>query len=225
MEEQRLNPYLLPHKGLRNLLSKVSFLAGNLDYTNSHEIDQLQLFSNELFYLLEQHAHVEDTVVLPDLERKAPGTTHENHEEHEFLEAIVAKLQAQVNKLALTSSPNEFLDFFLDFSDFHSKYLAHMLLEERDVLKAIWANYTDEELMLQHNQIVSSFTPEKILRWFRFIVPALNPQERKITLSGMKAKAPEVFFNELLETIKAELSETAFKNLLKSLEEKDMVTA
>lgn len=222
METQRLNPYLLPHKGLRNLLAKVSFLAGNLDYTSVHEVEQLKLFSRELFYLLEQHAQVEESVVLPELEQKAPGSTQENHEEHEFLEAIITKLDKQTEQLSVESTPTEFLDFFLDISDFHSKYLAHMLMEEREVLKAIWANFTDEELIAQHHRILSSFTPEKILRWFRFIVPALNPHERKIVLGGMKANAPKVFFNELLEVIKAEMPEFAFANLVKSLEEKEL---
>lgn len=224
METQRLNPFLLPHKGLRNLLSKVSFLAGNLDCTSVHEIEQLKIFAGELFYFLEQHAHVEDTIVLPELECKSPGSTHENHEDHEVLEAIVAKLVRQVEKLSLESTPTDFLDFFMEISDFHSKYLAHMLMEEREVLKAIWANFTDEELIAQHHRIVSSITPEKILRWYRFIVPALNPQERKMVLGGMKAKAPEAFFNELMEVVKAELSEFAFSNLVKSLEEKELAS-
>lgn len=141
---------------------------------------------------------------------------------HEFLEAIITKLDKKAEQLSVESTPTEFLDFFLDISDFHSKYLAHMLMEEREVLKAIWANFTDEELIVQHHRILSSFTPEKILRWFRFIVPALNPQERKIVHGGMKAIAPKVFFNELLEVIKAEMLEFAFANLVKSPEEKDL---
>lgn len=224
METQRLNPFLLPHKGLRNLLAKVSFLAGNLDYTSVHEIDQLKIFAGELFDFLGQHAHVEDTMVLPDLESKSPGSTHENHEDHEILEAIVAKLVKQVENLSIKSTPTDFLDFFMEISDFHSKYLAHMLMEEREVLKAIWANFTDEELIAQHRRIVSSFTPEKILRWYRFIVPALNPQERKMVLNGMKANAPEAFFKELMEVVKAEMTEFAFSSLLKSLEEKEFAS-
>ncbi|MFN3999162.1 hypothetical protein [Algoriphagus sp.] len=78
--------------------------------------------------------------------------------------------------------------------------------------------------MAQHHRILSSFTPEKILRWFRFIVPALNPQERKIVLGGMKANAPEAFFNELLEVVKLEMSELAFSNLVKSLEENELAS-
>jgi hypothetical protein len=38
----------------------------------------------------------------------------------------------------------------------------------------------------------------------------------------MKANAPKVFFNELLEVIKAEMPEFAFANLVKSLEEKEL---
>ncbi|EON78368.1 hypothetical protein ADIS_1231 [Lunatimonas lonarensis] len=108
----RLNPYLLPHKGLRYLLAKVSLLAGNLDNTLPKEVDQLKALSNELFFLLEQHAHVEDHMILPDLEKKCPGSTEENHEEHEYLEGLVAQLQTQVNALQPGSDPNAPKVFF-----------------------------------------------------------------------------------------------------------------
>jgi hypothetical protein len=222
MEKVRLNPYLLPHKGLRYLLSKVSLMAGNLDFSKPEEVEQLKKISNELYFLLEQHAHVEDHVILPDLEKKCPGSTEENHEEHEYLEGLVANLQKQVNALEAGSSPQSFINYFFDLSDFHSKYLMHMLMEERKVLGMIWDHYTDEELAEQHHTIVSSFTPEKILRWFKFIIPALNPSERLMALGGIKANAPKEFFDMLMEVIQSEMESNSFSDLMESLVETSM---
>lgn len=223
MQTLRLNPYLLPHKGLRYLLGKVSFLAGNLDQTKAEEVKKLKVLSNELFYLLEQHAHVEDHVILPDLEKRCPGSTVENHEEHAYLEGLVTELEQKVNALEAGNSPKIFFDFFLDLSEFHSKYLAHMIFEERMVLQLIWENYSDEELIHQHHSIVSSFTPEKILRWFKYIIPALDPSERIMALAGLKANAPKAFFDQLMNVIGAEMDNSAFSSLVESLEEKTLV--
>ncbi|WP_304517157.1 hemerythrin domain-containing protein [Cecembia rubra] len=223
MQILRLNPYLLPHKGLRYLLGKVSFLAGNLDQTKAEEVKKLKMLSNELFFLLEQHAHVEDHVILPELERRCPGSTVENHEEHEYLEGMVAELEQKVNALEVGNSPEDFFDYFLDFSEFHSKYLSHMIFEERMVLQLIWENYSDEELIQQHHSIVSSFTPEKILRWFKYIIPALDPSERMMALAGLKANAPKSFFYQLVNVIGSEMDPLVFSKLLKSLEEKTLV--
>jgi len=205
MHGSRINPYLLPHKGLRNLLSMVSLKAGNVDVTDVQSVLELQVLSNELFYLLDQHALVEDKIILPDLEKRVPGSTHENHEEHELLDEIVVQLQSQVNALKVGSDPQDFVRYFFNISDFHSRYLAHMLLEEREVLTIIWENYTDEELQSQHHEIISSFSPEKILRWFRFIIPALNPQERELALGGIKKNAPQDFWDELVGVIGIEI--------------------
>lgn len=205
MHSSRINPYLLPHKGLRNLLSQVSLKAGNVDVTDVKSVLKLKALSNELFYLLEQHAHVEDVIILPDLEKRVPGSTHENHEEHELLDEIVAQLQRQVNALKAGGDPQDFVRYFYNVSDFHSRYLAHMLLEEREVLAFIWESYTDEELQIQHHEIISSFSPEKILRWFRFIIPALNPQERELALGGIKKNAPKEFWDELMKVVGVEI--------------------
>lgn len=218
MEKLRLNPYLLPHKGLRYLLGKVTLLAGNLDQSKAEEVEKLKTLSHELFYLLEQHAFIEDRVILPDLENRCPGSTVENHEEHEFLEAIVEKLEKQVKDLKVGASANCFVDYFLDLSDFHAKYLAHMIFEERTVLGLIWENYSDEELAAQHHSIVSSFTPEKILSWFKYIIPALDPSERLMALGGVKANAPKLFFDVLMDTIEPEMSHKDFLSMLDSLE-------
>ncbi|MFD2203233.1 hemerythrin domain-containing protein [Shivajiella indica] len=220
METLRLNPYLLPHKGLRYVLGKVTILAGNLDQSKHEEVDKLKALSQELFYLLETHAHVEDEMILPDLEKRCPGSTEENQEEHEYLEGLVNTLEQQVNELQAGSPPVKFFDYFLDLSEFHSKYLAHMIYEERKILGLIWNFYSDEELMEQHHSIVSSFSPEKILRWFRYIIPALDPSERLMALGGLKANAPKEFFNQLMENIQSEMSERDFFALIDSLEEK-----
>ncbi|SIT02401.1 hemerythrin domain-containing protein [Belliella pelovolcani] len=222
MQTLRLNPYLLPHKGLRYLMGKVSNLAGNLDQTKQEEVKKLQLLSNELFYLLEQHAHVEDHMILPDLESKCPGSTQENQQEHEYLEGLVIELGKKVDSLICGDSPRNFFEYFLSLSEFQSKYLAHMVFEERKVLNLIWENYSDEELFEQHHRIVSSFSPEKILRWFRYIVPALDPSERVMALSGLKANAPKVFFDQLMNVISSEMEPSAYFELLDALNEREL---
>ncbi|MFN3761530.1 MAG: hemerythrin domain-containing protein [Algoriphagus aquaeductus] len=219
MQTLRLNPYLLPHKGLRYLFGKVSLLAGNVDQQSPEEVLKLKELSHELFYLLEQHAHVEDHVILPDLEKRCPGSTQENQEEHEYLESLIARLEYLVNELSVQSSSRQFFDYFLDLSEFHSKYTAHMIFEERSVLGMIWENYTDEELIHQHHRIVSSFSPEKILRWFKYIIPALAPTERIMALGGLKANAPQAFFDQLMSVVKTEMDSASYLSLMESLEE------
>ena len=41
MSQPRVDIYNFPHKGLRNLLSQVSFMAGNTDHSNQQALDEL----------------------------------------------------------------------------------------------------------------------------------------------------------------------------------------
>jgi hypothetical protein len=219
MKTDRINVYALPHKGLRNAMSQVSFLAGNTDFTNPYELESLKILMAELVYLLEQHAHTEDTVMLPLLEEKLPGSTAENAEEHEMLDAMVSRLAHQIEKIEAYGDASKLEDFYANFSDFHSKYLAHMQMEERVVQQKFWDHFTDEELLDVHHKIVASFSPEKIMRWFRFIIPALNPQERMASLAKIKQHAPAEFFEAIMSMLEKEMSAYSLAQLREMLEE------
>lgn len=75
-----------PHKALRKLMAEFSLLAGRTDYANESELHVLKQTGNEMFDLLKEHAHIEETIILAVLETKAPGSSEENTEEHELLE-------------------------------------------------------------------------------------------------------------------------------------------
>ncbi len=81
----------------------------------------------------------------------------------------------------------------------------------------IWSHFTDEELMGIHGAIMSKLAPEQIVLWFKYIVPALNPMERNIILSGFKANAPEEFVNRVLGVIREEMPASSFDSMVASL--------
>jgi hypothetical protein len=213
----RLNSYAFPHKALRYLLAKVSKAAGNADPAYPESIQVLKSLFNELFYILEEHAKIEDEWVLPELEKRMPGSTQENHEEHERLDRKVESLAQMVSELNEYCLIDDFNRFYLSFSAFHSEYLQHMLLEEEDVLEKIWMNFTEEELMTQHHEILDSFTPEKMLKMFKYIIPSLNYSERSMAMSGLKMNASEEFFQEVLQVVRKEMEQNEFDIMLGEL--------
>jgi hypothetical protein len=213
----RINTYSFPHKALRILLPKVSLAAGNADPAYRESIQYLKSLFDELSYFLEEHAKIEDEVVLPDLEIRMPGSTQQNHEEHEYLERQFEELAQRISGLNEHSLEKDFSTFYLEFSKFHADYLQHMLLEEGDILEKIWLNYTDEELMTQHHEILASFTPQKILKMFKYIIPSLSYSERSMAMKGLKMDAPEEFFQEVLQVVKKEMEPKDFEIMLGDL--------
>ena len=217
MNEMRINVYAFPHKGLRNALSQVSFLAGNTDYSSHEELEILQSATTDLLSLLDLHAHSEDHFVLPALESKVPGSTHENAEEHEELEKEVEALLHQINSITTSSPPAEGANFYTAVSNFHSKYLAHMAHEESEILDLIWENFSDQELIQMHEEIMKTFSPEQVIMWFKCIVPALNPMEQLALMGGFKSAAPAFFFDSVMEILSSLMPKKNVDRLLKML--------
>lgn len=202
MDQPRVNLYGFPHKGLRNALSQLSFTAGNTDYSDEQSLNQLKSLTKEVLLLLDLHAHSEEEIVLPALETRVVGSTHENIEEHEQLEKEINLLEQQINSIQVDSPPFLGIAFYETVSNFHSKYIAHMFMEESEINPLIWANFSDEELLGFHGQVMASLTPYQIKTWFKFIVPALNSFERSIIMGGFKENAPVDFYNEVFNDLK-----------------------
>jgi len=205
VNQPRMNLYGFPHKGLRNGISQVSMAAGTANASDPASLESLKALADELFTLLEEHAHSEESVVLPALEAKLAGSTEDNLAEHERLEAQIASLKEMLNAIEPGSHPGVLAGFYGAFSNFHAEYLTHMAMEEGKMLPLIWDNFSDEELMGQHGRIMASFTPKQILLWFKYIIPALNPMERGIIMGGFKANAPAPFFDSVMAMLSGQM--------------------
>lgn len=207
MSPPRMNIYGFPHKGLRIALSQLSMLSGNTDYSDAESLAKLKNLSLELITLLNLHLHSEEDVVLPALETKVPGSTRQNVEEHEQLEKEIEAFDKQLKNITVDSAPNAGAEFYEAVYNFHSKYITHMAMEEGEINPLIWANFTDEEIMAWHGQVMATLTPDQIMMWFRYIVPALNPFERSIIMGGFKENAPVEFFGQVLKMLKEYMPE------------------
>ena len=217
MDEPRVDIYNFPHKGLRNLMSQLSFIAGNTDYSNQQALDKLRGKTAELVLLLNLHRQSEEVDLLPALEERLAGSTQENIKEHELFEQQVDQIDTFLKNLTTASSPAEGIQFYAMLNGFHSKYMDHMAMEESVMNPLIWDHFTDEELMGIHGSIMAKLDPEHITQWFKYIVAALNPMERTVILTGFKANAPEEFFNQVLEVIREEMPSTSFEEMVASL--------
>lgn len=217
MSQPRMNLYGFPHKGLRNAISQLSQSAGNTNCSDQVSLSRLKLLADEVFTLLELHAHSEESVVLVALETKVPDSTADNIAEHEQLEKEIEELKQGLNAITTDSPPNLISNFYAAVSNFHSIYLAHMAMEESKMNTLIWENFTDADLMEQHGQIMSALTPEQIMMWFKYIVPALNPFERTIIMGGFKANAPTPFFDSVLSMLSGLLQQNEHQELSMAL--------
>lgn len=209
---------LTPHKGIRNAFSQLSFKAGNIDYADKTEVAGLKAQLEEFCVLLDGHAHLENEFILKALEARVPGSSHHDENDHEQLEAQQEALLAKLDQILDPILPAEEAAargyfFYQDLSRLHAAHLEHMLEEELVTQKLTWENFTDEEIHGIHVQIVQSIPPAKMLAWAKYILPALNHNERVGMLKGMQAGAPAEFFQQVLAIAEAKLPAASFQSL------------
>jgi hypothetical protein len=218
----RMKTYDAPHKGLRNALSQLSLLAGKTNYSAQQEVEQLYNLGAEVFALLTIHAEDENDVTLAELEKRCPGCSEHDVEDHEEihqqqnnLEKLLAKIYAGSKSGAVETEDS--VEFYLSFSGFHSKYLEHTAEEERVTQLQLWKHFTDEELAAHRGMIMAKNPPQTLLTWFKFVIPAQSYNERVGLLSGFKKMATEPFFKEGMDTIRKVLSVNEFDELSNAL--------
>jgi hypothetical protein len=219
---ERMKPYDVPHKGLRNALSQLQFLAGRTDYTHAHEIVELYRLGKDVFSILTIHAADENEVTLAALEGRCPGCSQHDLHDHAQIHEVQAKLENLLEDMYIKLNTVQDLtqygeEFYLGFSEFHGHYLEHTAEEERVTQPLLWKYFSDEELADHRSKIMARNPPETLLIWFRFIIPALTFKERVGLLGGFQRMAPEPLFNEGLEVIRRELAATEFEKLNEAL--------
>ncbi len=220
---QRMRPYDIPHKGLRNALSQFSFLAGNTSYMDPLQVEKLNKVGNDLFTFLKQHANDENTVGLPEFEKKEPAVGEHIRKEHHNIEEMQQKIEDLMHEIHNESQKNEDITalagkLYDSYHSFHSKYLAHMVDEEQNVQPLLWKHFTDDELLVFSKRIMGGMKPEILLMVFRYAAPAQSHPERVMALKGMKIGASPAIFEKMMENIKGVLPEEDYEKLAKELQ-------
>ena len=79
---------------------------------------------------------------------------------------------------------------YLELAAFTSAYLAHMDVEERSVMPAIAGGCSAERLLGVHLAIIASIPLDVKRVSMRYLLPALNVDERTALIGQTKAFAP-----------------------------------
>ena len=211
---ERLKSLDPPHKGLRNILSQFSLLAGKTAYSNLEEVNELKALGSDLFHLLENHAFTEESYILAPLKAKHAEATTEIEAEHSKLDILETKIKDALGSFDGTQSDDEGHEFYLMFSEFHSTYLMHIAEEDRNLEIRMQEAFMDEELIQHQMAIMASMDFPTLLLWFKYIVPARRIEENAQVLKAFKAGAPEEAYTAVLDTIRPQLSEERFNAIL-----------
>lgn len=206
---QRHNSFNLIHKALRAMLYNTSLTLQQTFFADENEAEAALLKVEAVIGQFEQHAHHEDTFILPAIEAFEPALVDELGKEHVKDIELGNKLKTLLNIFRAVESDEEKVNcsscINKAFRDFMIFNLEHMAKEESEINRALWKQYTDGELLALNAKLVASIPAEEKMIASRWMLRAINKAEAIEWLKAVKQTAPAIVFQALFDMAETEL--------------------
>jgi DUF438 domain-containing protein len=223
----RYNTFYQIHKALRAMLYETAIELQQTDFNNEEESAETLTNIESVVNLFDKHAHHEDTLVFPAVEKYEPSVVDAFEQEHVRDHELGSKLRTLVTMFDSVQTDEDRLQLgsairksFVEFLTFN---LEHMAKEEDIINNLLWRYYTDDEIRAIEYQIVSKQTPEATALAWKWMLRGLSNQEITRWLKLVEKNAPEVVFNNLFSMAEKELPNARFRQVLEGLTEGAML--
>lgn len=212
----RFDMYAAIHKALRSFMSETLVRIGRADVADADDLHAALEQLEALLALCLSHIEHENEFVHTAIEARQPGGAARaggDHVEHrDSIEALRAEAAA-LRSAAARVQPALALRLYHHLSLFVAENFQHMHIEETAHNAALWAAYSDAELIEIHDRLSASIAPAEFMLVARWMVPALSPMERAMLLGGVKAHTPPEAFLGLLAGVRPYLDTRGWDKL------------
>lgn len=214
----RYDIYAGVHRSLRLFMTDTLSRLGWLDCGDAVEVAASLNQLDALLGACRSHIDHENAFVHPAIEARRPGGSRRVGAEHvEHLEEIAA-LQAEAALLRAAPSGPLALRLYRHLAVFIAGHLHHMQVEESAHNEALWASYSDEEIMGIEQRLVAALDPSEFAGVLHWMTRALPPAERALWFGGMRHNMPPQVFAMVMDAARAALDDdTAWAKLARAL--------
>lgn len=218
---QRVNIFNQIHKGLRAALYDAALSLQQADFTSEAEAAEALSKIKEVVMLFDEHAHKEDTCILPVLLQFEPSVVDCFEQEHVANLALSRQLSLAVSQFESLQKPEDRAEagkkINIDFVSFLVFNLQHMAKEEDVLNRLLWRYYSDAEILQMQQRIVQNTQPWHQDLYSKWMLRGINPAEAALWLRSVQSSAPQVVYQTLLAKAGQELPESRFKKLVETL--------
>lgn len=205
----RFNLYAGIHKALRAFMADTLLTVGRTDPTDDAELSRTVAQVDGLMALCANHVAHENTFVHPALEARCPGVCSRVAQEHVDHLHHIQHLRDAAQALPSREADDREAGLhalYLALALFLADNLQHMHTEETAHNAALWAAYTDAELVEVHNALVATIPPAEMMPVMRWMLPNLNAPERLAVMQEMRTGAPAPVFEGMLDATRGMLN-------------------
>ncbi len=185
------------HKYVCAAINDVERLIAKTDFTSALETAKVKEAFDAMFSMLMGHADYENSRLHRLLRDRGSDVYRHAEEEHRVYEQ---KLNDLSNRLMLVSEsidPEERVELgyllYLWFRQFAGENLLHLHEEETVILPELQRLYSDEELAQVEFESYRVMTHQDLVHMMEFLFPHMNPDDRLVFLTDIKACDEEKF--------------------------------
>jgi len=227
---ERENLFRPIHKGIRSMIYQMGLRLGTTDFRDAEAsnrvVSELQRdlalsTSNCFLCLMKGHSRHEERDFFAPVRRYDADVVEEMLKEHR---AILIRLQAVSktgDELRAETRSERRLEIgnrlHLDLSDFFVSYLSHLNNEEALMVPVMWERFTDEQLRFFRAEFYNRIPLPRFEEWMRWTLPALNPHELVVLLSGMKEDPSPNRFADAMRIARNQLPPERWTELISEL--------
>ena len=222
MLQNRFNVFNQVHKGLRALLYDTALKIQQTDFTDMLQGSLTIKAVEDVVFLFEDHAHNEDSFILPAVGKFDSNiiTVFENeHAEDERLSKILLAASAAWQASDEDGRYDIGQIIFYQFNAFVAFNLYHMNKEETVLNEALWKYYSDLEIIQIMNELLASLPPNVMNAEAPWMVRGMNDPEIITWLQEVKQHAAAPIFGMLSGLAQSELPVARWENIKVVLDE------
>jgi hypothetical protein len=224
---KRYNIFNQVHKGLRALLYETIIKLQQTDFTNAEDADEAVQQVKVILDLFDEHAHTEDTFILPAIVEYEPSVVDLFAQEHVKDLQLSNNLNGLLQAFSLTISPDAKREIGAAISnalfEFMLFNLEHMKKEEDMLNKLLWRYYTDDVLHGFTMKIIANVPADKMPLYNKWMMRGLSNTEIIQWLKEVKNNAPEFVFHSYVDLALTELPEHRWQIVQEQLTEGAML--
>lgn len=218
---ERYNIFNLIHKGLRASLYHTCLQLQQTDFTSDQETEEALNRVREIIMLFEEHAHKEDSYILPAISQYEPSVSAGFEEEHIKDEALGRQLKQCINETERAAVFKEKKDaaqnLISNFEAFAIFNLQHMAKEETLLNKILWRYYNDDEIRNINSVLLSNVAPWIQDFYASWILRGINTAEATTWMKVIKKDMPPVVLKTILQKAEKEFTKPRFLKIKQSL--------
>lgn len=207
------------HKGLRAMLYNLSGRLQTNDFADSgttqtlmtdleHDFDVARS-AGCILCVLNHHATDEESAIFPAVSRVGDGLVQRLIDEHHELTRREIELARQGHELLdLTSGEQRVAAGVVlnqHANELFALYIAHMNLEETDLVPLMQRHFTDEEMVAMRSTILRGMPPDRLFSILGWMLPSLNVSELSALLASVRPTAPPPFLKAIVDLASAKV--------------------